>query len=115
MLCQFKTVQGKEIQQIVAYASCTLDDVQSRYSQIEREALAVKWAVEHFHLYLYGLKFTVVTVHRPLVSIFSNPLVKLSARIERWCLNLQTYDFNIGIAREGLTLLIIRVDIQCQQ
>ena len=79
---------------IVAYASRTLDDVESRYSQTEREALAARWGVEHFHLYLYGQRFTVVTDHKPLVSIFSNTQARPSPRIERWCLRLQQYNFN---------------------
>ena len=33
MLSQSSSTNGKEKQNIVAYASCTLDDVQSRYSQ----------------------------------------------------------------------------------
>lgn len=80
---------------VVAYASRALSDVESRYSQIEREALAVCWGIEHFHLYLFGLKFTVVTDHKPLVSIFSSVTAKPSARIERWCLRLQQYTFNV--------------------
>ena len=30
----------------VAYASCTLNAVERRYSQIEREALANTWSIE---------------------------------------------------------------------
>ncbi len=57
---------------VVSYARRTLHDVESHYSQTEREALAVQWGVEHFHLYLYGKDFTVVSDHKPLISIFSN-------------------------------------------
>ena len=38
----------------VYYASRKLRDPETRYSQFETEALAVKWACEKFHLYLYG-------------------------------------------------------------
>ena len=72
-----------------------LDEVESRYSQIEREALAVCWGIEHFHLYLYGTEFTVVTDHKPLVSVFANVLAKPSPRIERWCLRLHQYTFKV--------------------
>ena len=37
---------------IVAYASRSLTDCESCFSQTEREALAVVWGIEHFHLYL---------------------------------------------------------------
>ena len=36
---------------VISYASQVLSDVESRYSQTEREILGV---IEHFHLYLYG-------------------------------------------------------------
>ena len=80
---------------VVAYSSRTLTDVESRYSQTEREALAVTWGCLHFHLYLYGRQFTVVTDHKPLVSIFGNPNSNPPLRIERWILKLQQYDYNI--------------------
>ena len=38
----------------VYYASRKLRDAETRYSQFEREALAVKWACDKFHLYLYS-------------------------------------------------------------
>lgn len=80
---------------IVAYASRALSDVERRYSQTEREALAIIWSCEHFHLYLYGHPFTMVTDHKPLEMIWNNPRSKQPARIERWGLRLQPYDFRV--------------------
>ena len=80
---------------VIAYASRALTDVESRYSQTEREALAVTWGCLHFHLYIYGRPFTVTTDHQALVSIFGNPKSKPPLRIERWVLKLQQYEFRI--------------------
>ena len=79
----------------VAYGSRSLTDVESRYSQTEREALAIVWGVEHFHQYLYGSKFTIVTDHKPQEVIYGNVNSKPSARIERWVLRLQPYCFRV--------------------
>ena len=70
---------------IIAYASRSLTPVERRYSQTEREAPAIVWGCEHFHLYLYGSQtpFILVTDHKPLELIFQNPLSKPPARIER--------------------------------
>ena len=54
---------------VISYASRALSDVKSRYSQTEREMLAIVWALEHFHLCLYGSEFTIVTDHKPLLGI----------------------------------------------
>ena len=71
----------------VAYASRTLKSVERRYSQTEKEALAVVWGCEKFHLYLYGATFTIITDHMPLQVIYS-PKGKPSPRILRWGLRL---------------------------
>ncbi|CAB3985107.1 Transposon Tf2-9 poly [Paramuricea clavata] len=76
----------------VAYA--TLTDVERRYSQTEREALAVVWGCEKFHLYLYGTTFKLFTDHKPLEFIYS-PKGKPPPRIERWVLRLQPYRFKV--------------------
>ena len=78
----------------VAYASRSLSTVEQTYSQTEREALAVIWGCEKFHLYLIGAKFTIITDHKALEVIYS-PKSKPPARIERWALRLQQYDFDI--------------------
>ena len=79
----------------IAYASRALTPVESRYSQTEREALAVVWACEHFHLYLLGEHFTVISDHKPLEAIYNSPSSRTSARLERWNLRLQAYDFTL--------------------
>ena len=37
---------------VISYGSRALSDVETRYSQTEREMLAIVWATEHYHLYL---------------------------------------------------------------
>ena len=55
----------------VAYVSRTFTDAERRYSQTEREALAVVWACERFHIYLYGQEFKLYTNHKALEVIYS--------------------------------------------
>lgn len=55
----------------VYYASRALTDVERRYSQTEREALAIVWACEKFHVFLYGREFSMITDHKPLEMIYS--------------------------------------------
>ena len=78
---------------VIALASKSLTPVEQRYSQIEREALGATWGVLHFHLYLFGNSFKIVTDHKPLVPLFNNPHSKPTTRIERWLLKLQQYEF----------------------
>ena len=78
---------------VVAYASRALSPIEKRYSQTEKEALSIVWAVEHFHLFLYGKAFTLITDHKPLEVIYGSCKSKPSARIERWVLRLQPYRF----------------------
>ena len=79
---------------VVYYASRSLSDVERRYSQTEKEALAIVWAVERFHPYIYGIEFDLLTDHKPLQTIYG-PRSKPSARIERWVLRLQGYTFKV--------------------
>ena len=76
---------------VISYASRALSDVESRYSQTEREMLATVWGAEHFHLYVYGAQFSIITDHKPLLGIFKSHK-QTSARIDRWKLRLMPYD-----------------------
>ena len=57
------THQETGINPIITYASLSLTETEQRYSQTEREALAIVWACEHLHLYIYGKPVTVYTNH----------------------------------------------------
>ena len=86
---------GKDDRRIVDYVSRSLSDVEKRYSQTEREALAIVWALECLHTYLYGANFTLYTDCKPIELILGNRKSKPSARIERWNLHIQDYTFDV--------------------
>ena len=79
----------------VLFISRKLSPVESRYGQTEREALAVVWALERLHFYLYGITFKVLSDHKPLEVLYA-PTGKPSQRILRWALRLLPYSFQIN-------------------
>jgi hypothetical protein len=54
---------------IIAYASRALSLVEKRYSQTEKESLALVWGIEHFHFYVFGATFILITDNKPLELI----------------------------------------------
>ncbi|KAG5875425.1 hypothetical protein JTB14_005323 [Gonioctena quinquepunctata] len=79
---------------VVSFASKGLSDTERRYSQTEKESLALVWAVGRFYFYLTGLEFELVTDHKPLEAIFK-PTSRPPAWIERWVLRLQAFKFKV--------------------
>lgn len=93
---QHKMPSGEE--RPIAFASRTLSPAEKKYSQIEKEGLALIFGVKKFHQYLWGRKFTLVTDHKPLLTLFgehkSLPTMA-AARIQRWAIILSGYDYQI--------------------
>ena len=79
----------------IAFASKTLTPTQSNYSNIEREALALVHGIQRFHTYLYGKRFTAITDHKPLETIWKKTLIGAPQRLQRLFLQLQGYDMDL--------------------
>ena len=75
------------------FLSRKLEDRETRYSIIERECLSIVWSLQKLSRYLLGRRFVLQTDHRPLRYI--NDGKTLNARICRWALILQQFDFRI--------------------
>ena len=95
------TQQHGETWRVVSYTSRSLSDVERRYSQTEKEVLALVWACERFNMYTTGLSFELETDHKPLERIYSRTS-KPCTRIERWVIRLQGFNFKV-VYRPGET------------
>jgi len=82
----------------VCFVSRSLSSAESHYSQIEREALAIVFAVKRLHIYLYGRSFVLKTDHKPLLKIFgekSGLSGTAVSRLQRWAVILSEYTYSI--------------------
>ena len=77
----------------VAFASRKLLPREMNYSTIEKECLAIVWALKFFNTYLYGQVFTIETDHQPLSWL--HRMKSSNARLTRWALAIQPYQFEI--------------------
>ena len=62
--CLIQQNKGKD--QLIAFASKSLTDAETRYANIERELLAIVFACQRFSTYLLGRSFVAETNHKPL-------------------------------------------------
>lgn len=86
----------------IAYASRTLSKSEEKYSQIEKEALAIVFGVSKFYQYLFAKKFILLTDHKPLVTIFGPKKgipIFAANRLQRWALILANFQFEIKYVR----------------
>lgn len=82
----------------IMFASSTLSPTEKLYSNLERESLAIIFALKKFHKYIYGRKFILISDHQPLQYIFGrNKSIPVTAasRITRWAITLAAYDYEI--------------------
>jgi len=85
----------KGIEHPVSYFSSKFNQHQVNYSTIEKEALALLLALQHFDVYLNTTLHPVIvyTDHNPLV--FVNKVKNSNQRLLRWSILYQQYDLEI--------------------
>ncbi|CAH8568978.1 unnamed protein product [Schistosoma guineensis] len=82
----------------ISHAARSLTTTERNYSQIEKEALSIIFAVKKFHKMIYGRHFTLITDHKPLLAVFGSKKgipVHTANRLQRWATTLLGYDFKI--------------------
>ncbi len=87
----------------IGYFSRKLKGPECRYSVTDKEALAVVLTCRHFHHFLWGTEFTIVTDHQPLVTIFKKKTK--SPRMKRWILEMREYQYRTGKSRKEMRYL----------
>lgn len=107
--------QSNHLWSPVAYFSQATNDAESRYHSYEREMLIIVKAIERFHIYLYGLNFTVVTDCQAVVYAINK--AQLNLRITKWTLRLQNYQFKkvhragVKMAHVALSRVVAAVEL----
>ena len=80
----------------VAFASRTMNEAELRYAQIEKEALALTWALEKFSEYVLGKVVCLETDHKPLIPLLGQKsLDLLPPRVLRFRLRLMRFQYSI--------------------
>nr|KYP34642.1 Retrovirus-related Pol polyprotein from transposon 17.6 [Cajanus cajan] len=78
---------------VIYYASRTLDVAQANYTAMEKELLAIIFALDKFWSYLLGSRVIVFTDHATLKYLLKKAESK--PRLIRWMIWLQEFDLDI--------------------
>ena len=90
-----RQLDPQENERIVAMASRSLTDTESRYLNLERECLAVTYGLEKFEYYLLDRRIIVETDHSPLEQIFKKNINEAPSRLQRLLLRCLRFDVNV--------------------
>ena len=79
----------------VYFAGKTLTEAQKGYLAIDIESLAVAWAIEEFHYFLYASHFILGTDQKLLEAILSKSLNQATPRLYQILIMTFTYHFTV--------------------
>ena len=110
------------VERPIHFASKKLTSAEMKYSQLDKEGLALVFAVKRFRYFLLGRKFVARTDHKPLLGLFGKdkPIPQnANSRIQRWALLLSQYDYDLfykpgkeNIIADALSRLPVEDEIQ---
>jgi hypothetical protein len=79
----------------VFFASRLMNDTEVNYAQVDKELLALVWAMERLDPLIYGQRITVRTDHKPLLGLIRKPMVHMSPRQQRLVSRAMRYDYQL--------------------
>ncbi|CAM5074953.1 unnamed protein product [Natator depressus] len=77
----------------IVYLSKKFLPREQHYAAIEKECLAIVWALKNLEPYLFGRHFTMYTDHSPLTWL--HQMKGANAKLLRWSLLLKDYDMDV--------------------
>ena len=87
------------IERPISFISQKLSDTQRRWATIEKEAYAIIWALNKLKEIITGCKIFIFSDHNPLIYLTES--MSKSAKLVRWSLSLQTFDFELFTSEES--------------
>lgn len=91
-------------QKPVVYTSHALTETETRYAQIEKEMLAIVYALEKFNQFTYGRHVSIYSDHKPLEAISKKPLAP--RRLQGMIMRFQKCDLDVQYER-GKNMYIV--------
>ena len=82
-------------QRPIYFASRALSETQKGYVAIELKSLAIAWAMEKFHHFLYGNEFVFKTDQKPLEAILLKSLNQATHRLQ--CILIRTFPYHFKV------------------
>ena len=109
-LAKYPPETAKILHHYIFWSFMALTEMQKGYVAVELESLAVAWAMEKFHHFLYGNEFTLETDQKPLEAILSKSLNQATPQLQRILIRTFLYNFKIryipGVTNHGSRLPI---------
>lgn len=90
----------------VAFASRTLSKSEQKWAQIEKELLAIVFACQRFHFFLYGREFILESDHKPLERLILRDIDDVTKRLQGMFMSLLTYSGMTVTYKPGKEMLV---------
>ncbi|XP_078235026.1 uncharacterized protein LOC144583991 [Pogona vitticeps] len=97
VLCQ---EDEKGDQHPVSYLSRKLQKGERHLATVEKECLAIVYAIQKAKPYIWGRHFVLCTDHSPLQWL--KTMKTHNSKLMRWALNLQDFDFEVKVVRGAM-------------
>ena len=91
----------------VYYASRAISKAEKNYVAIELESLAIAWAFEKLHHFIYGKKFKLQTDQKPLATILNRSQNASTPRLQCLLNRAFQYDFVIEYIKGETNVVMV--------